>query len=176
MLRRPLSTHWHLTSRTSMTLGDTSHRRWPMICTRTRAARASKVSPPTNSFCPDLADRFVFLRSGVACFNGPYQWAAGSKYEGPANIKFQWDAYNSDYDCFELWQGAFVENKGDGGFENVSSLASMANWTSRTDSSQRSLIGAYAKPKEVGTSARELQGRTMKLKQSGCYFAFRRCN
>ncbi|USW50254.1 hypothetical protein Slin15195_G035730 [Septoria linicola] len=25
---------------------------------------------------------------GMACFNGPYAWTAGSHYEGPANIKF----------------------------------------------------------------------------------------
>lgn len=31
---------------------------------------------------------------GVACFNGPYSFAPGSKIDGPANIKFKWDMYN----------------------------------------------------------------------------------
>lgn len=28
---------------------------------------------------------------GIACFNGPYEWAPGSQYDGPANIEFKWD-------------------------------------------------------------------------------------
>ena len=57
---------------------------------------------------------------GVACFNGPYHWGANSRYLGPADIDFKWDIYNTDYDCFELYPGAFVHNDGDGGYVNVS--------------------------------------------------------
>jgi hypothetical protein len=58
---------------------------------------------------------------GVACFNGPYSFSSGAHYEGPINIKMEWDMYNTDYDCFEMFSGT-VTNKGDGGWINVSGL------------------------------------------------------
>jgi hypothetical protein len=33
---------------------------------------------------------------GIACFNGPYAFSAGANYEGPINIKYKWDVYNTE--------------------------------------------------------------------------------
>lgn len=33
---------------------------------------------------------------GIACYNGPYSFSSGAKYEGPINIKFKWDMYNTE--------------------------------------------------------------------------------
>jgi hypothetical protein len=33
---------------------------------------------------------------GIACFNSPYGFSAGAVYEGPINIKYKWDVYNTE--------------------------------------------------------------------------------
>ncbi|GIZ41164.1 hypothetical protein CKM354_000447900 [Cercospora kikuchii] len=76
-----------------------------------------------RAFTPEMAKDLYEKKAyagikGVACFNGPYSWSAGSHYEGPIDINFKWDIYHTDYDCFEIYSG-YVENKGDGGYENI---------------------------------------------------------
>ncbi|CAK1358653.1 hypothetical protein CB0940_06766 [Cercospora beticola] len=54
-----------------------------------------------RAFTPEMA-KDLYLKKvssgikGVACFNGPYSWAPGSRYEGPIDINFKWDIYHTD--------------------------------------------------------------------------------
>ncbi|RYO13356.1 hypothetical protein AA0111_g12257 [Alternaria arborescens] len=72
----------------------------------------------TKSLSKDLYEKRVAGVKGVACYNGPYAFSSGASYEGPITVKFEWDMYNTDYDCFEIKSGTAI-NKGDGGFINI---------------------------------------------------------
>ncbi|KAH7090625.1 hypothetical protein FB567DRAFT_590007 [Paraphoma chrysanthemicola] len=73
----------------------------------------------TQELAKDLYDkRYPAAVKGIACYNGPYEFSKGANYEGPINVKFKWDIYNTDYDCFEMISGS-VTNKGDGGYINT---------------------------------------------------------
>ncbi|KNG51991.1 hypothetical protein DDE82_006946 [Stemphylium lycopersici] len=72
----------------------------------------------TKTLSKDLYEKRVAGVKGVVCFNGPYEFSAGAQYEGPVNVKFVWDIYNTDYDCFEIKSGSSF-NKGDGGYINI---------------------------------------------------------
>ncbi|KAL1793761.1 hypothetical protein ACET3X_008743 [Alternaria dauci] len=72
----------------------------------------------TKKLVQDLWSKKVPGTKGVACYNGPYSFSGGASYEGPVAVKFEWDMYNTDYDCFEIKSGT-AYNKGDGGFINI---------------------------------------------------------
>ncbi|KAF7188140.1 hypothetical protein HII31_10425 [Pseudocercospora fuligena] len=77
-----------------------------------------------QAFTPEMAKDIYDNKKdpnikGVACFAKGYCWDNGSRYLGPANIKFKWDIYNTDFDCFEMYPGAVVHSKGKGGYQNL---------------------------------------------------------
>lgn len=50
----------------------------------------------TKTLSKDLYEKRVSGVKGVACFNGPYEFSAGAQYEGPVNVKLDWDMYNTE--------------------------------------------------------------------------------
>lgn len=105
--------------------------------------------------------KFVYLLTslctlGVACFNGPYHWGANSRYLGPADIDFKWDIYHTDYDCFELYPGAFVHNDGDGGYVNVSYAQTLMEDQTLQLTLQRLPTTVCARQSTVDINARKL--------------------